>query len=72
MVTINLYMFLTTLMLITTYLIYIYMREMPAHFTVGMVMGYFFGLAKLHNIFYFYFVALVAAIVFDDKGKEND
>ena len=37
----------------------------PAHFTIGTVMGYFFGLAKLHNKFYFYFVALVAAIVVD-------
>lgn len=37
----------------------------PAHFTIGTVMGYFFALAKLRQKVYFYLVALVAAIVVD-------
>lgn len=37
----------------------------PAHFTIGTVMGYFFALAKLRHKPYFYMVALVAAILVD-------
>lgn len=37
----------------------------PAHFTIGTVMGYFFALAKLRNRVYFYLLALVAAIIVD-------
>lgn len=37
----------------------------PAHFTVGTVMGYFFALAKLRHKVYFYLLALFAAIVVD-------
>lgn len=37
----------------------------PAHFTVGTVMGYFFALAKFRHKFYFYFLALLVAIVVD-------
>ena len=37
----------------------------PAHFTIGTVMGYFFALAKLRHRAYFYLLALVAAIVAD-------
>lgn len=37
----------------------------PAHFTIGTVMGYFFALAKLRHKAYFYLVALMAAIVVD-------
>ena len=37
----------------------------PAHFTIGTVMGYFFALAKLRHREYFYLLALVAAIVAD-------
>lgn len=37
----------------------------PAHFTIGTVMGYFFALAKLRHKALFYFVALVAAIIVD-------
>lgn len=37
----------------------------PAHFTIGTIMGYFFALAKLRKKAYFYLVALVAAIVVD-------
>jgi len=71
---INLYVFLTTLVPIAAYLIYIYIRDeykkepffalfIAVMFTIGTVLGYFCGLAKLHNKFYFYFDALVAAIV---------
>ena len=37
----------------------------PAHFTIGTVMGYFFALAKLRHGVYFYLLALVAAIIVD-------
>lgn len=37
----------------------------PAHFTIGTVMGYFFALAKLRQKAYFYLMALVVAIVVD-------
>jgi len=37
----------------------------PAHFTIGTVMGYFFALAKLWRRVYFYLLALVAAIIVD-------
>ena len=37
----------------------------PAHFTIGTVMGYFFALAKLRHKIYFYLLALFAAIVAD-------
>ncbi len=37
----------------------------PAHFTIGTVMGYFFALAKLRHRVYFYLLALVAAIIVD-------
>jgi len=37
----------------------------PAHFTIGTVMGYFFALAKLRHRAYFYLLALVAAIIVD-------
>lgn len=37
----------------------------PAHFTIGTVMGYFFALAKLRQRVYFYLLALVAAIIVD-------
>ena len=37
----------------------------PAHFTIGTVMGYFFALAKLRHREYFYLLALVAAIIVD-------
>ena len=37
----------------------------PAHFTIGTVMGYFFALAKLCHRVYFYLLALVAAIIVD-------
>ena len=37
----------------------------PAHFTIGTVMGYFFALAKLRHRAYFYLIALVAAIIVD-------
>ncbi len=37
----------------------------PAHFTIGTVMGYYFALAKLRHKAYFYLVALMAAIFVD-------
>ena len=37
----------------------------PAHFTIGTVMGYFFALARLWHRVYFYLLALVAAIIVD-------
>lgn len=37
----------------------------PAHFTIGTVMGYFFALAKLRHKALFYLVALVTAIIVD-------
>ena len=37
----------------------------PAHFTIGVVMGYFFALVKLRHKIYFYLVALLAAIIVD-------
>ncbi len=37
----------------------------PAHFTIGTVMGYFFALAKLRHRVYFFLLALVAAIIVD-------
>lgn len=37
----------------------------PAHFTIGTVMGYFFALAKLRKNVYFYLLALIAAIIVD-------
>lgn len=37
----------------------------PAHFTIGTVMGYFFALTKLRKKVYFYLLALVAAIIVD-------
>ena len=37
----------------------------PAHFTLGTVMGYFFALAKMRHKEYFYLLAFVAAIIVD-------
>lgn len=37
----------------------------PAHFTIGTVMGFFFALAKLRHRVYFYLLALIAAIIVD-------
>lgn len=37
----------------------------PAHFTIGTVMGYFLAFAKLRQKVYFYLLALIAAIIVD-------